>query len=268
MNPLNQKFSNMEINKKIFGFILLILFPCFLNIQPQLVAQQRDNHSCSKQIIERYNLQRIKRFIPIIQHDTLLDNITGEIQSNKKFRKSLNVYSEESIREMLYENGIIDYQYEILEFPDKDMTSACTTFLLNDVSCNLRVGTSIKNNRNILFKTKSFLKFDHWEVSSHSAVIDALHNKSASLTAKVITEYTKLFMKTLIKDAYSYYTTDRIPLKSDKPVISRKKSTVVKSNGKLSSKTYYDLVFTLRKDECDKYLVIVNEKNERVAVLK
>ena len=258
----------MKINKKLLGTILLILIPCILNIQPQLLAQQRDNHSRSKQIIERYNRLRIKKSIPVIQQDTLLDNIAGEIQSNKKFRKSLNVYSEEFVREMLYENGIIDYQYEVLEFPEKDMTSAYTTFFLNDVSGNLRVGTSKMNNRNILFKTKSFLKFDYWEISPHPIVIDGLHNKSTSIKVNAINDSAKLFMKTIKKGTYSYYTTDRIPLKSDKSVMCTKKPTVVKSNGKLYSRTSYDLVFTLRNDECNKYLVIVNEKNERVAILK
>ena len=258
----------MKINKKILGTILFILFPCILNIQPQLVAQQRDNHSRSNQIIERYNRLRIKRSIPAIQQDTLLDNIARKIQSNKKFRKSLNVYNEESIREMLYENGIIDYQYEILEFTDKDMTSACTTFLLNDLSGNLRVGTSKNNNRNILFKTKSFLKFDHWEISSRPIVIDGLHNNSTSIKVNAINDSAKLFMKTIKKGTYSYYTTDRIPLKSDKPFITTKKPTVNKSIRKFSSRPSYDLVFTLRNDECNKYLVVVNEKNERVAILK
>ena len=258
----------MKINKKILGTILFILFPCILNIQPQLVAQQRDNHSRSNQIIERYNRLRIKRSIPAIQQDTLLDNIARKIQSNKKFRKSLNVYTEETIREMLSENGIIDYQYNILEFPDKDMTSACTTFLLNDLSGNLRVGTSKNNNRNILFKTKSFLKFNHGEGFVHSQTIDVLHNKSSTMKIDVKTDSLNRYMKTLKKGTYSYYTTDRIPLKSDKPVISTKKPAVVKSNGNLYSKTSYDLVFTLREDECNKYLVIVNEKNERVAILK
>ena len=254
------------MKKIVAGIILLVLFPCILSILPQLSAQQRNNPDRSRQIIERYNRLRIKKSIPEIQHEILLDEIAMKIQSNKKFRKSLNVYDENSIRDLLHKYGIIDYQYEIMEFPDKDMTSACTKFLLNDEFSNLRVGYSKFYKSNILIKTKSFLKFDHMESSTHTSLIDELHNTSA--TVDVITDSVKLYMKTLKKNTYSYYTTDIIPLKSDTQVISTKKPTVVKQKEKLFAHSSYDLVFTLSNDESNKYLVILNEKNERVAVLK
>ena len=104
------------------------------------------------------------------------------------------------------------------------------------------------------------------ESSTHTSLIDELHNTSA--TVDVITDSVKLYMKTLKKNTYSYYTTDIIPLKSDTQVISTKKPTVVKQKEKLFAHSSYDLVFTLSNDESNKYLVILNEKNERVAVLK
>lgn len=254
--------------KKFVAGILLLLLPCLFNLQPLQSAKQRGIQSRSQQIIERYNRLRIKRSIPVVYHEPLLDDIAMKILSNKKFRKSLNGYNEEAIREILYKYGIIDYQYEIMEFPDKDMTSACTIFLLNDGFSNLRVGYSKIDNTNILIKTKNILKFDHWAMTSHSPVIDALHKTSTSATVDVITDSVKLYMKTLKKGTYSYYTTDRIPLKSDKPVISTKNPTLVLQKEKLFAHSSYDLVFTLTNDESNKYLIIVNEKNERVAILK
>jgi len=254
------------MKKTVVGIIFLVMLPCMLSMLPQLCAQQRNSHDLSRQIIEHYNRLRIKKSIPGIQHEILLDEIAMKIQLNKEFIKSLNVYNEKSIRELLYKYGIIDYQYEIMKFSDKDMTSACTKFLLNDGFSNLRVGYSKKNNSNILIKTKSFLKFDHWEMSSHSPVIDGLHNTSA--TVDVITDSAMLYMKTLKKGTYSYYTSDRIPLKSDSQVISTKNPTVVKQKEKLFAHSLFDLVFTLSNDESNKYLIIVNEKNERVAILK
>ena len=256
------------MKKTVVGIIFLVMLPCMLSMLPQLCAQQRNSHDLSRQIIEHYNRLRIKKSIPGIQHEILLDEIAMKIQLNKEFIKSLNVYNEKSIRELLYKYGIIDYQYEIMKFSDKDMTSACTKFLLNDGFSNLRVGYSKKNNSNILIKTKSFLKFDHLDMSTHTPVIDELHNNSTSTTDSYIIDSVRLYMKTLKKGTYSYYTSDRIPLKSDSQVISTKNPTVVKQKEKLFAHSLFDLVFTLSNDESNKYLVILNEKNERVAILK
>jgi len=247
--------------KKI-KLIILFLIPIILGAQiVKASTLQKGNQDISKHLIERYNKLRSKRSLSYIQHDTILDNIVLEIQSNRKYRKSMNLFNENYIRLLLYKKGIADYQYEIMETLDKDTASAYKSFLLNDPFSNLRVGFCKKKNRNILLKTKSFLKFNHWEVSVHSPVIDGLHNKSK--TINIGEDSAKCFMKTLKQGKYTYYTTNSIPLKSDRTAIPTKKPSMVK----LTNKSY-DLVFTLRGNECNKYLIIVNEKNEKVTIMK
>ena len=247
--------------KKI-KLIILFLIPIILGAQiVKASTLQKRNQDISKYLIERYNKLRSKRNLSYIQHDTILDNVAMEIQSNRKYRKSMNLFNENSIRFLLYNRGVIDYQYEIIEALDKDTASAYKSFLLNDPFSNLRVGFCKKKNRNILLKTKSFLKFNHWEVSAHSPVIDGLHNKSK--TINIGEDSAKCFMKTLKQGKYTYYTTNSIPLKSDRTAIPTKKPSMVK----LTNKSY-DLVFTLRGNECNKYLIIVNEKNEKVTIMK
>jgi len=255
--------------KKIKYFICILFFiPIILSAQTLIeTPQQKDNLNHSKQLIERYNKLRIKRVLSNIQHDTILDNITMEIQSNRKYRKSMNLFNEDSIRLLLHKKGITDYQYEIKEVLDKDTASSYKSFLLNDLFVNLRVGICKKNNRTILFKTKSFLKFDHWEEYVHSPKIDGLHYKSKTIRVDIKTDSIKCYMKTLIQGKYTFYTSDLIPSKSDRISIMTKKPSIIKQNNK-SLKKPYDLVFTLKDKECNKYLIVVNENYEKIAILK
>jgi hypothetical protein len=115
----------------------------------------------SKNLINWYNTLRASKGLQSIEHDSILDNICKILLMDecKIYRKSKNVYSEDSVRLLLRRNGIWDYQYEVTEISDIDTASIFKKFLLKDKQDYIHMGYYKTENRHILLKTKSYLKF-------------------------------------------------------------------------------------------------------------
>ena len=85
------------------------------------------NHKQSKNLIDRFNKFRALENLQSIEHDTILDNVSKILLTDKTFKKSKGIYNEDSVRLLLYRSGIIDYQYEIQEISDKDTATVFKT---------------------------------------------------------------------------------------------------------------------------------------------
>lgn len=247
--------------------LIIILIPYILCSAESIFAatQQKNNRNQSKQLIVRYNKLRLKKNLPLLLHDPLLDNVVSKIQLNKEYKNSKGSYKEDSIRLLLYRSGIIEYQYDLKEVLDKDTTAAFNSFLLADNSKNIRVGYKKSGNKHILFKTKSYLKFDHWIISAQSAIIDGLNSKVTTVDVK--TDWATCYFKTPRPGMYYYQFSDYIPLSTDKmDNIEKFEVQTVRTDDKRVTQDMYDLIIKSTKPE--DFLIISNEKNERIAVVK
>jgi hypothetical protein len=247
--------------------LIIILIPFILcSAQSKLVtSQQKNNHNLSKQLIVRYNKLRFKKNLPLLYHDSLLDNVVSKIQLNKEYKNSTGSYKEDSIRLLLYRSGIIEYQYTVKEALDKDTTAAFNSFLLADNSKNIRVGYKRSGNKHILFKTKSYLRFDHWNISVHSDPIDPFNSKVTKTTVK--TDLAICYFKTSQPGKYYYQLSDYIPLITDKmDNIKKFEVQTVRTNNKRVTQDMYDLIIKSTNPEV--FLIISNKNNERIVVIK
>ena len=251
--------------KKYINILFLILIPCILNSQNLLESSQKmDNRNRSKQLIERFNKLRTAKNLKSFQHDTLLDNISNILINEERFKVN-NTYKEDSVRLLLYKKGIIDYQYEITEFLDKDTASTYKSFLLNDLDDNLKVGFTKKNNTNILFKTKSYLKFSYGTVFCQPFDIDRRHSKSIKVDIK--TDSINRYFKMMKPDKYYYQFSNRIPLNSEKLDNTQKNEIQIKKTTNENERNeVYD--FSIKSTNSNMFLIISNKKNERVVVVK
>ncbi len=256
----------MKKNINIISIILLYVL-CILPLI--LFSQRNDTYNRSKQLIDRYNKIRIIKSLPIIQHDTILDDVTTEILLNKKYRKSDNTFNEDSIRYLFYNSGVMDYKYEILEILDKDTSAVFNSFLLADSSSNLRMSYS-RNKNNLLLKTKSYLKYDFGEVYVPRITVPADDNIMKSVKVEVKTDSIVYYVKPVISGKYYYYYSNHIPLSLES--VDFNKIYEVKRNGKKNpfSKELEDTYFNLRLTSIhpEMYLIVINEKNEIIAILK
>ncbi|GEM_PF-2303550 len=259
--------------RHLFILIFLSLFPYFLFAQqPISLSIQKNETDNSRRLIEYYNKLRSLKSLPQIKHDSLLDIVTNEVLSHDiKYRKSFNSFNEDSIRLLLYNKGIIDYKYELIEIANNDTISAYTKFFINDKSNNIRSGYATNDGRNLLIKTKNYIKYGYAEVVCCSEKIDALHEKSQSSYAKVITDSITYHFKGLYPCRYWFYYSDRIPLSSEiskKQVLFevRTEKTTKPSHLEHINSSDFDLVITSKFPK--KFIVIENEKNELVAIIK
>jgi len=112
--------------RHLFILIFLSLFPYFLFAQqPISLSIQKNETVNSRRLIEHYNKLRSLKSLPQIKHDSILDSVTNEVLSNDiKYRKSFNSFNEDAIRNLLFNKGIIDYKYDIMEISDNDTISA------------------------------------------------------------------------------------------------------------------------------------------------
>lgn len=251
------------LNKILF----IIIIPCILSSSQSMLAkpEQKDNQNRSKQLIIRYNKLRLKKNLPLLLHDSLIDNVVSKIQLNKKYKDSKGSYKEDSIRLLLYRSGIIEYQYDMKEVLDKDTTAVFNSFLLADNSKNLRVGYKRSGNKHLLFKTKSYLKFDHWNVSVHSDPIDLLNSKTTK--ANIKTDWAICHFKTSQPDKYYYQFSKHIPLRTEKmDNIKKFEVQTVRSENKSESQDKYELI--IKSTMPDVFIIISNKNNERIAVVK
>lgn len=250
--------------------IISILLICVLCIQSiKLFSQHKDMHSRSKQLTNYFNeLRRIKYF-PEIEHDSIIDNVTNKILLNdRKYRNSTNAFNEDSVRYLLFNEGIIDYKIEIKESLDKDTSSAFNAFFLADTSPNTRIGYSRNNGKHLLIKTHRYLKFDHGE--------GFVPHVSIQRDPKTITQEVKLDVKVdslryyvcmLNLGKYKYHYSAHIPSEKESFKNDNKYEPLrVTANNKGCQNIYFDLIFTSKQPGM--YLIVTNEKNEKVAIFK
>ena len=269
--------------KSIFIIILLLMMTGFDSISQ---TDNPINHKQSKKLIDRFNTLRAKDNLESIQQDTVLDNICKILLTDNRnnsqlvllqehfpqsYRKSTGVYDEDSVRFLLRECGIIDYHYEIQEASDKDTAAVFNSFLLADKSNHLRMGYYRNGNRQILFKTKSYLKYSHgtWKewcdpiVMPMGVPLDSMEFSSYKNGQDSIVYHFKI----LIPDQYYYQFYEKFPLSSEKGGNIKKKK-VQMTRGVSMFGTDYDFTTTSMGKETNMWLIISNKKNERVAILK
>lgn len=219
-------------------------------------------HSHSAMLIDRFNTLRELNNLGKIEHDTILDNISKILMANQFLKNAEGVYNEDSVRLLLYKNGVIDYHYTIQETLDIDTVIVYSKFLLADKSDNIRVGSFRNGVNNILFKTTSFLKFIYGTMSVHSDKMDWLHNQTS---AKVYTDSIIHYFKILIPDEYYYQFYDHIPSNIDKMQNIKMEQGYFEN---LSINENFDLIIKSRGLETEMFLIISGKNNGRVIVTK
>jgi len=249
---------------RFFVIVALIVFTIFCNAESisnsdNNMTDIRDNHQQSKLLIERYNkIRQVKKLNNIIQ-DTILDNICRTLITNNKYRNIDQTFNEDSVRHLLYRSGAIDYQYEIKEVSDKDTTAIFNSFLLADDSNTIRMGYRKNANKQILFKTKSFLQFDGWGVAAHSEFMDGF--KGVTETA-VITDSVFCHLKTSTPGKYYYQLYNHIPLSTEK--LDNIKKYEVQTVRASNNQNMYDLV--IKSTENNVFFIISD--NEKIIAVK
>ncbi|MEI7677033.1 MAG: hypothetical protein WCJ03_09655 [Bacteroidales bacterium] len=252
----------MKKNINIIPIVPLCVL-CFLPLM--LLSQQKDNQS--KSLINRYNKIRQTKNLNKITQDTILDNVCERLIDDSNYRNIDNTLNEDSIRQLLHRSGIIDYQYEVKEAFDKDTTMAFNAFLMSDNSTNINMGYNRNGNKHMLFKTKSYMKFDHWLISAHSVIIDRLNSTATKVDVK--TDSVTGYFKTLNVGRYFYQLYNRIPLSSEKLGNVKKFEVQTLDSNYKSGNTdifKYDLIIKLAVP--DAYLIISNDNNERIVIIK
>jgi len=254
----------MEI--KYFGIVVLCFFATICNSQSMtdsniIVTDKGVNHQQSKLLIKRYNkVRQAKKMNDIIQ-DTALDNICRKLIKDKSYRNIDNTFKEDSIRSLLYESGLIDYQYEIKEVTDKDTTATFNSFLLAENSSKTRMGYIKNANKHILFKTKSFIKYGYCiahEESEEPQVIGGVE------TAKIKTTSVIFHIKTSVPGKYFYQLYDHIPLSTERKDTIKKYE--VQSSKICDNLNMYDI--EIQSTYPNTVFLILNTNNERISVIK
>ena len=240
------------------------------------------NSKQSKNLIDRFNTLRAMDNLESIKHDTILDNICKILLTDNRnncnlvlkeyfpqsYRKSAGVYDEDSVRLLLYNSGIIDYQYEIQEVSNKDTANVFSSFFLADKWNHIRAGYYKTEDKHILFKTKRYLKYDHGTAKTWCDPIEIPMGVPLDLplTSKCYTDSIVCHFKILIPDQYYYQFYKKIPLSSEKEEnIKKKEVQMIRGVSKFGE---YDFTTISMGTETEMFLVILNKNNERVAVTK
>ena len=258
--------------KQILILLFLSLLPYLIFAQkPISPSIQKNNTENSKRLIEHYNQLRSLKSLPQIKHDSILDIVTNEIFSNDiKYRKSINSFNEDSIRFLLYDKGIIDYKYELIEITDNDTISSFEKNFMSDASNNIRCGYARKDGKNLLVKTKKYLEYGYSISYVHSETGDWLNENFQSTTLKVFTDSVKYRVKAVVSGKYKFYYSDEIPSSSEtskKQVLFEiRTETTTKPSSAYINYSDFDLVITSKSP--DKFIVIKNENDELIAVIK
>jgi hypothetical protein len=225
----------------------------------------------SKKLISKYNNLREKELLPKIEHDSILDMISNEVLINtKKYKNAYNSIIEDSLRYLLYNNGVLDYKYEIFELSKNDSLSSFDSFLLNDRSDNIRCGFAARTDKKLLIKTKSYLMFGYTELSVSSEKKDWLHSPTQNATFNIIVDSVKYHVKERVKGEYCYYYSDRIPSSSSENFncISQISETKVNPNNSEIAIKFSDFNLVITSKFPKKFIVIKDKKNEIIGILK
>lgn len=225
------------------------------------IADNRDHHQQSKILIERYNkIRQVKKMKTIVQ-DTTLDNICRTIVFNKNNRNIDNSFNEDSIRNSLYEGGIIDYQFEIKEVSDKDTTATFNSFLIADNSNKICMGYIRNANKHILLKTKRFLQFDHCTYTMETEKMNIFKKASKSI---ITISDVNFYLKTPVPGKYFYQLYNHIPLSTEK--VDNIKKYEVQTSKTCDDHAMYDIM--VQSTDSNTVFIILNTNNERIAVIK
>jgi len=258
--------------KHFFILIFLSVFPYFLFAQNPLDHSiQKNNTENSKRLIERYNKLRSLKSLPQIKHDSILDDVTNEVFANDiKYRESFNSFNEDSIRFLLYNKGIIDYKYELIEMADIDTISSFKKNFMSDASKNIRCGYARKDGKNLLVKTKNYLEYGYSVSSVHSETVDFFNEKNLSTSLKIFTDSVEYHVKAVVPGKYKFYYSDKIPSNSEisKDQVFFDIKTGEATNHPSGNRNFSDFNLVIKSKYSDKFIVIINEKNELIAVIK
>ena len=255
--------------KHLLFVILICLFPCFPFAQQDQSALMETTNSYSEQLINRFNKLRNLKSLPPLKHDSILDLVTNEILRHPaKYQKSFNSFYEDSIRFLLYNSGVIDYKYELLEVADKDTVSVFKKFFMGDGSKHIQVGCYKKEGKSLLIKTKSYLEYGYAVISGFSVSVDGF---DPNHTTKIKpANSAKYYVNALISGKYRFYYSDKIPLSSERlknhdftDIIPIKTSYY--DNDSIN---YSGFNLLINSKQPYKFVVIVKEKKELVAIIK
>lgn len=229
------------------------------------------NHKQSELLIDRFNALRQVENLQHIEHDTVLDDIGKVLLTDKTkiYRKSTNVYNEDSVRLLFYNKGIIDYQYEIKEMSDRDTASVFKDFVLEDKWNHIRAGYYRTENRHILLKTKSYLKCVSVVGSSHCDPISPTigSNLSSIQESRCYTDSLIYYFKILVPDTFYYQFHAKLPLSNEK-VEEVQKKRVQMVSGKSSICGEYDFFIKSTGQQTNMFLSVLNKENQSVVVVK
>ena len=227
----------------------------------------------SKNLIDRFNTLRALDGLQSIEHDTILDNICKILLTDetKIYRKSAGVYDEDSVRLLLCEKGIIDYRYEIKEISDKDTVAVFENFLLANKWNHIRTGYYRTGSRHLLLKTESYVKFCQGLGSTRCVAepIDIGSDFNPKQESKCYTDTLVYYFKILIPDQYYYQFYEYFPLSSEKGGNIKKEEVQTRQGiaGYYWKEEEYD--FGIKSIwPIDKYSVILNKDNQRVAIIQ
>jgi hypothetical protein len=246
--------------KYLFVLLILSFFSCFL------FAQKPNDTDNSKRLIERYNKLRSLKSLPQIKHDSILDIVTNEVFANDiKYRKSFNSFNEDSIRFLLYNKGIIDYKYALIETADNDTISSFEKFFMSDASNNILCGYARKDGKNLILKTKNYLEYGY-----AVAYISSETGNYMQETFKIFTDSVEYHVKAVVPGKYKFYYSEKIPLKSElsKDQVFFDIRTGEATNHPSGNRNFSDFNLVIKSKYPDKFIVITNRKNGIVAVIK
>lgn len=259
--------KNVEKMKtRNFVIVVLCVFTIFCDAKSISnsninMADNRDHHLQSKFLIDRYNKKRQEKKMNNIVQDTTLDNICRTLITNRTYRNTDNTFKEDSIRNLIFEGGLIDYQYEIKEVSDKDTTATFNSFLLADNSSKTRMGYIRAANKHILLKTNRFLQYDHCTYSMQTEKMDMFKKVSNSIIT--ISDVT-FYLKTPVPGKYFYQLYNHIPLSTEK--VDNIKKYEVQTSKTCDDHAMYDIM--VQSTDSNTVFIILDTNNERIAVIK
>lgn len=261
------KFRIMRIKNLLFAFLSILLVSCNADLTSGIdiyVADCKVNYEQSQLLVDRINATRQENGIPLLYHDTILDNICRFLVTNKSYIQKNGTFREDSVRQLFYEKGIIDYQFSINVVPDKDTSELFNSYLLSNDFCTSRIGYLTYANKHIIVKTNNYLTFVNWFAVVRSDVIDGFSNET---TAKVYTDSVACTLRTTKSGRYYCQFCDHIPMTGENLAkLKRFEMQTVVSNVADSTQDFFNYVIGTK--DVDKYFVITDDKMKRLAVLK
>jgi len=260
-------FGKMRIKNLLFAVLCIVLISCNEESTSDIdiyVVDCKVNYEQSQLLVDRFNTIRQANGIPMLYHDTILDNICRFLVTNKSYIQENGTFREDSVRQLLYENGIIDYQFSINVVSDKDTSELFDSYLLTNDFCTSYIGYLKYANKHIIVKTKSYLTFVNWYIEGHCDVIDGFSNET---TAKCYTDSVACTLRATKSGKYYCQFCDHIPLIGENLVkLKRFEMQKVVPDVTDLTQDFFDLVIgTIDVDKC---FVITDENMKRLAVLK